>query len=548
MVEVMSNAIEVCEFRYPTVEFPYYHVVIIVRLDGTSMRVERITVNGSESRDFRVFNGDTESFDRVIDGGVRSTITVRVDWKNEASYGLQIHCRSPSHGGEVILKQASLRTPSYGGYWNRDWKYYVGVVLSETAGIARHREPVHLSLSVYEDRIASPREIRVVGVDPETGTAKETQSQVYGFEEWAAAQLMEQEPFRYQPSRTLDLAFIADVPANSQKVYLVFYGNPKASEPQYQTDLNVSGKALQLDIENDYYNVKLHDRSGLIDEITMKQGVDIKLDHHVEPPGTLHWNPDCYTPPRTWSHASNWDPPPNSTGIDGPVFLMRKYWGKLPFDVDQVSASLTYLFYAHNPYVIISTTMRVDAALPVKVLRNGCFVLRRDLFNEFTWKDRAGKVNRKNLTGAPAPPNAVMTLAPDTPWMAFVNSDRGLGFGGITLSYVNDRFEEGLVKLTQPHFHVMVGPWVAWSRLLVNTIMTNNPQRMVQVPKGCFYLERNAYLPFKLDPSRDKECDILDINWKKLINPLEVVQLSMDTDERVPREPVAPILPEGFEI
>ena len=544
----MSKSIESCQFKCPTGEFPFYHVVIFMRSEQANLRLKRVTANGIETRDFQVFNGDRQSFDRVIERGIRSKIVIRVDWENGKSYKLEVSGESPSNGERVKIADITARAPSYGGYWDIAWKHYGGVVLAETAGVPRDNEPVHLTLSLYKNRVTSPNEIRVVGIDPESGTTEETPCQVYGFEEWEASQLMEMEPSRYQPATTVDLAFLAHVPTHSEKVYLVFYGNPKAEAPAYETDLGVSGEGMRLEIENDYYKIRLHDKSGLIDEIMMKQGIDARLDHHVEPPGTLHWNPDCYAPPHTWSHTSNWDPPPNSAGTEGSVLVMRKYWGKLPFDVDQVCASVTYQFYAHNPYMIISTVLRVDKTIPVKVIRNGCFVIRRELFNELVWKDTSGRVRCLNLERAPAPPDALTRLAPDTPWLAFLNRDRGFGFGGITLSQVNERFDGGLVRATQPHLHVMVGPWVAWSRILVNTFFTNNPQRMVQVPQGCLYLEKNAYLPFKLGKNRDTECAFLDKCWGLLTNPLQVREVCMDTDERVPRKVVPPLLAEGFEV
>lgn len=548
MAEKLSNAVESCQFGYPNGEFPFYHVAVFANLNRADLKVNRVIVNGDETRDVRVFDGDQESFDRIVEQGTRSKIVVRVDWENVRSYTLEIGGESPSTGEDFKLERIVAQAPPHGGYWDTAWKYYGGVVLAETAGLSREHEPIHLTLAVYEDRVANPKEIRVVGIDPDSGTPQEIPCQVHGFDPWASSQLVDKEPTRYQPATTIDLAFLADVQAGSEKVYLVFYGNPNASEPGYETDLRVSGEGLKLEIENSYYRMNLHDRGGLIDEIFMKQGIDMKLDHHVEPPGTIHWNPDCYSPPHTWSHTTDWDPPPHSMGAEGPVFVMRKYWGKLPFDVDQVSASVTYLFYAHNPYVIISTAMRVDEPLPVKVMRNGCFVLRRELFNDLAWKDRAGKVNHLNLDRAPAPPNAVVRLAPDTHWLAFLNRERGFGFGGITLSFVNERFDGGLVRATQPHYHVMVGPWVGWSRMLVNTFLTNNPQRMVHIPEGCLYLEKNAYLPFKLGKARDTECAILDRNWERLTAPLEVREVSMDTDKRVPKQWVPPFLPGGFEV
>ncbi len=546
MSKKLKETIKLCKFEYPTSKFPFYHVNIFVEFENSAFEVNKVISNGNKIRDYQVFQDNKELFDKTIHPGRKGNIVARVNWENKKSYKLKIEGELPS-GEQTELKEIEVKAPSYGGYWDSDWEHYAGVVLSENAGISRCREPVHLTASFYKDRIDSSDEIRVVGIDPETGMAEETPSQIYGFDEWNVSRLVEEEPFRYQPTVTLDLVFLASVSANSEKVYLIFYGNPQAQNPLYKSDLKVSGESYQSEVENDYYRMKLHDKSGFIDQIDIKQGINSILDHHMEPPGTVHWNPGCYAPPRIWSHASDWDPPAYTTGIEGPLFMMRKYWGKLPFDVKQVSASVTYSFYAHNPYVIISTALRIDEEIAVKALRNGEFVFKKELFDEFVWKDKTGEVGRLELAQARPHPSPAVRISPDPPWLALLNREQGYGFGGITLSYVNERFGKGLVRTTQPHFYVEAGPWVYWCRPLVNTFVTNNPQRLVPVPEGCLYLERNAYLPFKLKLDEGKEYEVLDRYRKMLTNPLEVLEVNMDTDERVPEKWVQGIISEEFQ-
>ncbi|MGB5933682.1 MAG: hypothetical protein WBH57_11525, partial [Anaerolineae bacterium] len=120
------------------------------------------------------------------------------------------------------------------------------VVFTENAGLKRNREPVHLTLGLYADRLRDPpREIRVVSVDPETGRHTEVPSQVYEVSTWS-----DRADIHCQPTTTCKVAFFADVPARSSSLYLVFYGNPAAERPTYASDLRVEGEGLGFNVEN----------------------------------------------------------------------------------------------------------------------------------------------------------------------------------------------------------------------------------------------------------------------------------------------------------
>ena len=148
--------------------------------------------------------------------------------------------------------------------------------MKEPAGIDRENEPVHAVLAVYMDRVTDlARELRVVEINSETGDAQEIRSQVYSTTNWDKWQNI-----NCQPTSTVQVAFLASVPAHEQKVYLFFYGNPNAAAPQYETDLRVSGEGYGLTIENEYYTVKLHKDSGSIDEILPKNRKGLTNCHH----------------------------------------------------------------------------------------------------------------------------------------------------------------------------------------------------------------------------------------------------------------------------
>jgi Glycosyl hydrolases family 38 C-terminal domain. len=125
---------------------------------------------------------------------------------------------------------------------------------------------------------------------------------------------------RYHPTTTFSLTFLANLNPNEKATYLGFYNNPKAEKPNYSSDLKVSGQGLGKIIENKYYKVTLNRKSGVIYEITEKN-TGLRLEHKLETNGSIHWNPDVYSPPHSWYHTSDWENPPYHQ-IEGPIFIL----------------------------------------------------------------------------------------------------------------------------------------------------------------------------------------------------------------------------------
>src|SRR5690606_5239114 len=125
---------------------------------------------------------------------------------------------------------------------NRDWRNYKSIVVSETAGIDREGEPVEVLLPFYLDESENiQQDIRVVAYNKERRTLQEISSQLFDVMTYSEvddpsthhrSQSKEQVPY-WHPTRTARLTFLADVPANSSQIYLVFYNNPEAESIDY---------------------------------------------------------------------------------------------------------------------------------------------------------------------------------------------------------------------------------------------------------------------------------------------------------------------------
>jgi hypothetical protein len=110
----------------------------------------------------------------------------------------------------------------------------------------------------------------------------------------------------------------------------IYYGNPKAEKASTSTPLQVAGNPPGVTVENQSYSLKLHDLSGMLDEVTLKAAPEHKLVHKKETNGAIQWNPDCYPPPRPWYHVSDWEPGKFDYDFEeqrGPVVYRTRRWG-----------------------------------------------------------------------------------------------------------------------------------------------------------------------------------------------------------------------------
>lgn len=533
-----TNELKAIAYSFPTPKHPCYHIKLAVDTDG-DYAVQRVLVNGKRTRDFWVYNDGNFSPQKMVLTKARSEVVVRAEWENNSTNRIEALLKAED-GKELILAE-SFPAPAEGGYWDKNWKYYASATITENEGLARQKEPVHLTLGLYADRLTDPaREIRVVGIDPESGATEEVPCQVYGISTW--------DKFadeHCQPTTTCEVAFLADVPARTSKVYLVFYGNPNAPTSDYPSDLKVSGEGLGLTVENSFYRTKLHPLSGAIDEIFLKMGVNVTFDHHLETNGALHWNPDVYAPPRTWMHASDWNPPAGYKTMGGPVFFMTKRWGPMPL-YDEVEVSITYTFYAHNPYILMTSTIHVLKDIDVIALRNGEIVLNHNVVREFAWKKPDGKIGSVVIKERPRHPTRGLIIEADALWLAFYNRELACALAGINLNLSYTRRSEGLARVEQPYIYMHWGPWAYCSRPLIYTFATPNPQRVIRAPGDSIYYEKMAFLPTRLGSSDEDRFEPVERRQRMLASPLDVLT-ELDIDERVPEEWVPPILVEEFE-
>jgi hypothetical protein len=556
--EVNTLKITKIELDYPFPGIPFYHFKADLELPQSSIIEVEAAIDGKVLRatDLRR-ESDNEDMNRPPlserppsgyglsqDGTHYKNLSVVgwIKWQPGQDYNIRISVRIKKSvkaaADDIWLSSVQKVTAPQGvTVFSKEWKSYKSVVLSETAGISRTKEPVEVLLAFYPDEAQQLiRDIRVVSVDPETHVLTEVVSQVYDVQEYLKeddlAPDKDGNPTRkvplWLPTVTARVAFLADVPAKSSRVFLVYYNNANAMVKLYQTDLRVQGEEPGLQIDNDVFTVALHPNSGHLDQITLKSKPEAPFFHRLETNGAVHWNPDIYVPPRPWTHTADWKPPRNIKTVAGSVIARSEVWDNLR-EVPEVDASVRYEFYPGVPYFISSTCMRINETVNTLALRNSEMVFKRELITNAAWYDVVrDKIVDYDVTNMPDLTDLKMEA--DVPWIAFYNKEKGIGFAGIQLSYANSGLESP-TRLLNPFFYITAGPWIYWARGLSHPFLSSNMQQVIPVLKGNIFSEKWAYLVYEIDKSSEPFTAIID--WqKRLTQPLRI-QLVEEVDDRV---------------
>jgi hypothetical protein len=550
-------------FGYPVDGEAWYYVdgaleasPVPARLEGEPWTVDRVVVDGTRARDFRVFQSGREIDKLAVkagDGKIALRVRARHVWQPGAAAEMTVDLVEP-RSGDIQVLRASGTAPAGPGYWDPAWKSYLSLVVEEDHGFARKAYPIHATLGVLADYLRSPDEIRVVRAEKRGAgiVYREVPSQVYDVVTWNDPKVLGIEEkdaktgarvIRYHPTTSFSVAFLSDVEAGARATYLVFYDNPAAGKPAYPTDLKVTkGRGLGRTVENGFYSIVLHENSGVIHEI-VERSTGIRLEHKLETNGAIHWNPDVYAPPHAWYHSSDWTDPEATEVEAGPVFYSINLKGRLP-QPEGVDIGIRYRFYAGTPAVTVESITTIGKDTFVKALRNAEVVFNKEVFTKAAYK-RGPATEILDLATSKMHPDHAAVLRPDTPWVSFFDEAKGVGFAALYLETATPNLGGGPASLEQPFIYIQNGPWYYVSRGFVYSFATNNQTRMLPVKGGSVYYERNAWIAFPF-PKTEGIGPYLDGWFNDLRTPLGVLE-DIETYKESPEGWIVPILTEPFE-
>ena len=387
--------------------------------------------------------------------------------------------------------------PEAWGGFQEGWSFFKRLDLSNPVSLERPNEPVEVEVEFHASQVSDlAREVRVAQVETEKGPIREVPSQVYG-------DVAEDEVRRCR------LFFIADLKPDSTRTYLIFYGNPAAPEPGYETDLKATGEEYALDVENRYYRIELAKSMGQLKNIAFKEGSTF-LDkragmpyrgHGVE--SSIHHNPDWSDEYTGRYRVTSWEKPPHYEVIRGPVCVRTRRWGHPILSQGpnfgrshKVVASITYTFYASVPYVVMESRLDVLEDVRFGDCRNDEWVgIARDM-PEMAWRFGNGEIGFGSKGWSKKDPS----------WLTVYNKENGDAFATIRMDY----------ECTHPDWHqpasvtmsnIHGGLWVRYP--LHNAIMRT----------GDLVREKNAYLLHRYEASSENSFGMLTDYAERLKHP-----------------------------
>jgi len=524
-------------FLAPTVEHPFYEIVVPMGdwTGGPNATASAVRVNGRDIEAFYLFvdgfaHVQSNWITQKSDTAKNVVLVARALWHDGEPVKLEVDVTGGKDGPKTT-REFSATAPNRGG-GPAGWHRYQSVVLREEAGRDRVNEPVEFSVTIRdEDANNLEQELRLFAVDPKAGTLAPEPLQTFNAKHFPGRPPATTNPnYLQHPSESVEGVFLADVPANDARVYVLVYDNPEATAaPLPETDLKVTGPALGATVENEYYVVRLDERSGQIASVDLKGRPEKPVPRLTNSYSyAVHWNPDSFSDNGLWGHTFAWNPPDHTVvTARGPLMFRVTNHGEMPDRTPQVYASVTYTFYAGVPYVDMSTVTEVREPLNADAIRNGEIVLDSHLVTHFVWQQPSGDLHTlPTLHGPNFQDEWATRLDHDVPWLALTNELDGYGIGAVVRDSLQFNPYRGEATTHRPAYylyyhHFWQIPVTYFTRAWVYPFSDYQRGPILPVDAGSTYVEKEAFIPFFLGNGKNRYAPIQDVA-ARVHNPLSV--------------------------
>lgn len=219
--------------------------------------------------------------------------------------------------------------------------------------------------------------------------------------------------------------------------------------------------------------------SGMLRGLTFKPlGVTLRRTQN-----RMHWAPSFQREgAKGYTSMAMWDPVQEHrrTESDGMVTFTREgYHTSYP----EIGLFSEYRFFPYVPYFLFRATLTVQKPIDMFWLR-GQEMTMDDLFTHVAWPGPDGKSRvvtfdeRKPILGGEP-------LPADVPWVAFLNRDKGYGYGAVILGFSGTTLTNASTEIADG-----AGNGKYWYRQMIG-------RKSTPLKPGDRYDERTAYVLFR---------------------------------------------------
>lgn len=313
-----------------------------------------------------------------------------------------------------------------------------------------------------------------------------------------------------QGHTTLLLMFPVSIGANQTKIYHIrsseeILDSVSALEKNPDNNQFFENKSYKatLTTEND-------ERGGQIGGLTLKQFNDQLLQRgHI----AMHWAPNfSKSNSESYFNLENLTSSSQNTVQSGIYKTIRTRSGATD-SVPEIDVKGMYTFYDKLPYFIFESTMSMNHDVELNLLRNDEMTMD-SLFTHVVYQAKNADPIYHELYSEDKNIFEGRPISDDVDFVAFYHKEKGYGLASIRLLYDNANTDGNPSPTYKPYTKISEsrnnGRY--WNRVLSDTIQ--------KFPEGSRYLEKNAYLVFKVD-ELSPEKEILYYQ-ERLLHPLEV--------------------------
>lgn len=364
---------------------------------------------------------------------------------------------------------------------------------------------------------------------------------------------------------TCRVAFVMDVPAGQPQRVGIFYDNPSAPAPVYQSPLEMTGGPLGGTVKTPFLTAVFDERSGQLKTLTGRFDIpsgdplyvpcfDRVQDHAAVTFAVQDAAGNCRA---EYASPVQWDKPEITEDIRGPVFIKltrqaKLSWPNCPSPDRCPTCRITYKFFARQPHFLVNTRLAFPEDIDVFAVQIGTLSASADRWTHYTFRpvspnlpetevEEMGHIliDPQHTGGLPVGPVFSDLLPYDLPWQAFIRVKKNPEAG---LAAVQLRHSVTTPAGPFPYYrhatHLLRHPdGVSFTRAAIH-VKNHRPENIVTIPAGTALENLDAIL-----------CDRFDMNWgtrtdalgKHLNNPPEIAAHPRFMLGQVPPEDYEPL-------